>query len=240
MRRAIFAAAVLFAATVSANAPHPLDLQSSFGFEQGHSIVEKQTWYLDGVTPDPAHTVVDPFSGVTWDINEHSEWSTSGDLAAGASTSRIDAHIFDFNPVYRCNGGVCFDQSFSRSNLIGFRVVAPSANLAVEVCFQPQAHCFQGVPAFDSKSKLFTYRVCATAVYERDDPANVPIDGSNGGYGVPTTITRSVTNQTGRAVKNVSAGWGVTSDISGTNGCPTIDDHTWPPLQLSYPWEWMN
>ena len=229
---------------LSSGKPQPISFDRWTGGSQGHSIIDKQSWWLDSSHVDPTHTVTNPGPvtfgrSCTWDINEHSDFSTiTGFIAAGTSTSREDCHVFDFDPVYSCFGDVCSSRSFN-SNWVGLQVYASSSNLVSTMCFQPQGDCFTATPVYDSTLKLYNYAICAQALYIPDDLAVIDIDGSNGGRGVPTIITRTVTNPTANTVKTAVAKWGLASDVITAPGCPEYPWRQWP-FQSSYPWRWIG
>lgn len=237
----------VLSAVVTAGKPQPLDLTSYFGFNQGPGgVIEKQSWWLDGTHADPNHTVINPGTETfgrtcTWDINDHSEFSTGTRfLGAGASTSREDCHLFDFDPVYRCDSGTCAWWS-GTSNWVGLRVDASSPDIKATICVAPQGTCFTVLPVYDVSTHLYVYSICAQARYAPDDPAVQDIVGSNGGRGMPTVVTRTVTNPTTRTIKTVTASWGLTSDVVTTPGCPSYATPSWTwPTRDVYPWRWIG
>jgi len=209
-----------------------LNLLVMSGGGEAHTRIEKQTWWLDGITPDPSHTVVNPGGVGTWDINDNNDWVAGGSLPAGAITIGSWQHVWDWNPIYRCFGGVCADRS-GPSNEYGATVTAPSDGLSVTVCYQPQARCFPLVAVYDAGARLYRWHICTEAIYQPDDAAIVDIAGSNGGRGVPTTMTLTVTNPTSRVVKDIIANFGISSDVTFRAGC-TVE----PPAHFDYPYGW--
>ncbi len=237
MRRilAIIGAVALAAALsfpASAGQAVPLDLANVQGGGQATNVIEKQTWWLDCCTPDPDHTVTNPGGLGSWDINDHNDYVAGGYVAAGETTTGTYRHVFDWGPMFSCRP-VCADWS-GRSNWYGTSVQAPSAALDVVVCFEPQGRCFTLAP--NPVGRAWSYEFCGHAVYAPDDPAIVDIPGSGGGRGVPTTISLTVSNPTSRTVKNVSGGFGISSDVTFPTGChPDPNDGGG---QYDYPFGW--
>lgn len=245
MRRLLLALALLIATfqiQTLANRPQPLSLFTYTGSQQFDRHVDEQSWWLDGVTLDPQHTIVNP-TNCTWDINDNSTFTATGFLDGGATTSRSDCHIADIKPVYVCNSGTCGDVSPSNVNWIGLQVLASEPTVTASVCLQPDGRCFTATPTYDASAKLYTSNICVAMLYDATDPAVVNIDGSQAldgtyGRGVPTTITRSVTNSGNRSVKTVWARWGLSSDVFTTYGCPAFPQFQLP-RQRAYPFLWM-
>jgi hypothetical protein len=154
------------------------------------------------------------------------------------TTFATTKHIFDFNPIYRCAYGLCANWS-SPSNSFGASITAPQNTLEVTICYEPQGHCFSLTPIYNANEKLYMYEGCNQAVYAPDDPAVIEIPNSNGGRGVPTVITLTITNSSTSnspkaTVKNIRVEWGLSSDIFFAPSCVS-------PGQLQnseYPFRW--
>lgn len=228
---------LLVVSPVSANKAQPLDFTHSTGGGQSSQRIEKQTWWIDSVTPDPNHIVVNPGGYGSWDINDHNDSSSTGYLNAGVTQSVTYQHIFDWNPMYSCRVGTCAYWS-GVSNWYGTTIVAPSNGLNISVCFAPQNRCFNLVPVWVPDWRAYKYSFCGQAVYGLDDPAIIDIPGSNGGKGIPTNITLSVTNPTSRSVKDITVNWGITSDIVFDSACSNPSPNSDPNIQHSYPFDW--
>lgn len=222
----------------------PLSLDVGYANIQFDHRIEKQSWFLDCCTYDPDHTVVNPGTASdpgTWDINDnHRSGPVMGYVAAGTTlTSRTYRHVFDWNPMFSCRP-TCAKWS-SPSNSFGARIYAPSDTLVVTICYQPQGRCFTFTPVYDSSRGQFTYQGCQQAVYAPDDPAIIDIPGSNGGKGVPSTMVLTITNPSTVSgpkgtMKDVTASWGLSSDVILAPGCV-------PHLQLpnhDYPFNWIG
>ena len=219
----VVAFVVLLAIPVSAAKPQPLDLSRATGNGQTSRVIEKQNpWPL----PPPSEQVVNPLTGSTWDINDHDSRGTSGYLSGTVSTTW--SHIFDWNPIYRCINGTCADWS-SPSNWVGVWVQAPSSALTGSVCLLGRCFALNPIAA----GGMFDYKMCVQAVYVPDDPAIVDIPGSNGGRGVPSVVGLMLTNPTGRVVKDVAVGWGISSDVFDAPGCSDPAG-----AQTDYPFRW--
>lgn len=242
--------AVCSGLTLMANAPTPLDLTLAVGSRSFHPVIDNQSWWLTGTITDPDHTVSNPFSGCSWDINEISDYATWGDLAAGASSSRTDCHVVEFTPIYSCQAGYCSAKNWY-TNWLGFQVRSKSAGVQVTMCFSPHGRCFTTTPIYEAASRVYVSKLCVQAKYTVDDPAVVDIPGSNWnggltiGRGVVTTITRSVMNQSSRNARDVQASWGLTSDVFTAPGCPNVPPYfsstnpTLWPTQTEYPFRWV-
>lgn len=234
--------------TQAGQSPQPLVFGSWFSI-QIDSRVEKQSWFLDCCNWDPNHTIVSPGVDIvgTWDINDHVESAASGYLDAGASAITSWKHTWDWDPIYGCKHGLCAYWS-SNSNFWGDRISAPSADLLVSTCFVEQARCFQSNPIYDTVAKVYRYWFCGQVLYSPDDPTIVDIPGSNAldgtpGRGVTSHITFTVTNPNPpgnrSTVKNIQAGWGLSSDVIFPAGCADGDSfHRVPIDNASYPFEW--
>lgn len=205
--------------------------------------VEKQVWtHVDGTK---YHLVVNP-TACTWDINDHSEYSTRGDVAAGSSTSTTLCHIASAEPLYACYSDYCTWWS-GRDNWIGLRMYAKTADVKASLCFSP-GRCFDAIQTYDSKNHKWISNFCVTAVYQGNpyDPLMADIAGSNGGIGVQEDITFNVKGtQTKGIVQDVYVNWGVSSDIfyplacqfgQGANGWPINPYQV--PQQSEYPFIW--
>jgi hypothetical protein len=235
-------------ALASLTAPHHAAVsKTSFSFQntvsgtgETHPRVDQQTWWLDSGTPDPDHLVTNPDSGCSWDINEYFTAGTAtGNLSPGGSSSTGFCHIYDYNPIYQCVGGTCQDVVFHK-NWAGFVVNAASPDLTVSICFSPGT-CFtpSAQAVGTGRQTSYDWRFCGYPVYTQNDPAIQPIPNSGyGGYGAKTTITITVSNASSATIKNVSAGWGLSSDVFFPPGCPSDGTAPGPNVQNVYPFVW--
>ncbi len=225
---------------VLANRTNPLDLSNPSSISiQSDSIIEKQNDWPYTADPDYPNLIVNPTIG-TWDINDHFNKTSSGYLDPGTSTSTNINHIFDFNPIYKCNYGYCAWWS-AVSNRFGANIIAPSDKLLVTTCYSPQNYCFTATPIWDATNKIFRYTNCSNTVYTSDDPAVIVIPNSNGGRGVPTVITLTIKNtntQTGEkySIKNIQARWGISSDVVSEPGCENLAYYS--NIEANYPFIW--
>lgn len=208
--------------------PQPLGSNwgGSFG-GSGSGFVEQQSNF-----PFDSAAVTNP-TGCFWDINDYGAEGTSGYLTD--SFSAPFCLVSDPDPIYRTLNGLSAWWS-SPHLYFGSVVQSASPSLLVTVCYQPQARCFTPAASLDAGSRLWTWSFCGHAVYRGDplDSAVPEIPGSNGGHGVVTTATTTVTNTGRRQVKNVDVTLGLTSDFHTEPGCSKPLVHP----QSEYPFTW--
>jgi len=222
-------AAVLMSASAQANGNKPVPLGTSFGGVRGGSginVVEQQSNY-----PYDSSAVTNP-TGCAWDVNDWNDTGTDGYLNAGASYGMTVCQISDPDPVYRTLNGSAAWWSSPHGYFSGW-VAAPSGALTVTACYQPQGRCFPLGSV--NMGGEYDWLICSHAVYQGNplDPAVTEIAGSNGGHGVVTDVTLTVTNPTGSRIKNIVLQAGVSSDSQKEPGCP----YPGPP-QTDYPFTW--
>jgi hypothetical protein len=244
----IAAIGILFAPIASADKPSSQPLFVTYGTSIGQL---SYTLELYNAKPlPPGSHIVNPMLGqCSWDINDH-WWSGSpGYMPAGTSlSSPATCMVSQPNPLYTMNDGVWAWRSGPRP-WFGMQLTAPAvrktspSSLSVEVCYQPQAHCFSPQPVFDATAGTYTWNHCSQAVYTPGDPSLAIVpgstpdplpDGAYPGYGLPTYITVTVTNPTGSRIANVQAYWGVSSDASFPPGCI----RNYPGVASDYPFNW--
>jgi hypothetical protein len=192
---------------------------------------------------DPAQRVINPTS-CSWDINDHSDYSTSGDLATGTSTSRATCVIEDYNPMYVARyGNLTWWSAVSR--WFGAAVTSKSANLVITFSYAPQGRSFTLTPVYRPSTHDYRYSLCVQVLYNPGDPALVLIPGSTPdplpwgsapGEGVSTTITLTISNPTGSATRGVAARWGESSDVFFPSGCVAVQYRH--PVSSDYPFKW--
>lgn len=206
-------------------------------YRSTQAVVEQQSDFVGCCTPvDP---VINPLLVspplCAWDVDDAWHQFGGGDLAAGQTVSGTLCMVSDHNPTYQCINEVCgwgSGQRARHSAALG----SPSAALIVQVCYSPQGRCFTLAPqAVDSG---YRYTLCSHVVYEPDDPALVEIPDSNGGLGVVTTITTTVQNPTGAAVRgNVLLHEVVGIGRSSIASLPPCAFNVYPTT-YDYPFEW--
>lgn len=171
--------------------------------------VDWLTWCGDCVNTDYSSTspaVTNPTTCM-WDTDDWFEYTSSGSsLAAGASTS-----ISDCSYESTSSG----DPNVSQNSVIHaayLDITAPSPNLQVKETYSwtGGSHTFAPSAVWNPSTKRYDYRACmlitgvANGTWEQ-------VPGSNGGWGVPVTITAAVANPSSRAVSNVGGviqyGW---------------------------------
>lgn len=221
------------AATLS-NPAVQLDLVGN-GTGAWNRLVEKQNdWPLPA---DQSLWRINP-TNCTFDINDHYAFTDSGYLPANTTVSKTTCHIFDFDPIYRCLNGLCADWS-APSNKYSVTVAAPTASLAVSVCFDTDGRCFQLDPVWNQDRRQYGYSLCVQAIYDPDDPLVLEIPGSNGARGVTTRITWSVSNPSllpgpKGTVKNIEVAWGLSSDAYYAGSCTANTQFA----NNEYPYRW--
>jgi hypothetical protein len=103
------------------------------------------------------------------------------------------------------------------------RASVPSSSLQLSVDFSPgqngQDSYSAAAPAWNASTKKWDYLLCQKAPsYPYGDLRLQVIDGSNGGVGVPTSVTLTVTNA-GKALRSATVSWGLDAITSGV--CPS-------------------
>lgn len=170
---------------------------------QTDRIVEQQTdWAFPA---DPAEWVVNPYGVCLWDVDDHWQYWGSGSLKPGESASVDLCVVSDPVSIYKTVSGVTTWYSQETKFIALSVTTAKTAGLDVSVCYRPQGRCFYPHPVGSSP---VTYESCTQVRYGRDDPALSEIPGSQGGIGVLTTVTVTVTNPTSRTVRDVVAAAG--------------------------------
>lgn len=182
---------------------------------------------------DHSQWVVNP-TGCAWDVDDHWHYfDTDGYIGGGGSFSFQTCQITEQSTIYHCTYGSCaWIGDGPREYAVD--LFAPSPGLTVNVCYQPTGRCFALAPAWRPDMKRYEYHLCAGVRWDNNDPNLQPIAGSNGGYGVPTTQTLTVANQTRNTVRHLDAvvamvGWG-----QHDAGC---NDNNWQPV-FEYPFFW--
>ncbi len=252
----ILATLIVVAAVASsawASPPAPLNLGDgpvTLSGGQTDTRIEKQSWFLADGSWDPNHTIINPYTGVSWDINDHGSATFYGFLASGASTFATWQHIWDYNPIYACKP-LCTNWG-GAGNSWGSYAEAPSPDLAVRTCLA--GRCFDSAPKYDASLGVYRYVFCGTAQYTPDDPLVVDIPGSAGADGIPgrghlDTITVTISNiATGKrgTVKNITVGIGLSSDMAFAPGC-SDNRYLWSrnpaagfTTQTDYPFRWFS
>lgn len=229
-------AAFFMAESVGAGKQDPLDWLNASANGQSTLYVEQQNdWPLPD---DPALRVVNPLPGCAWDVNDRLELVDRGYLDPGVTVTKQVCMIADHNPTFRTVHGLSGWWSSERGRF-GFDVRSSSAGLSVSACYQPQGRCFTASPVWDQLSRTYGWRLCSQVVYLPDDPALAEIPGSNGGVGVVSTVTTTITNTNGRRIRDVRAAVGV-QDGSGLTGPPIGPGcaDVPPTDHVDYPFTW--
>jgi len=229
--------------------------QQPFSFQNTSGGSGQSDYPLEEYNPYPLPAdrsiwIVNPIvPACDWDINDHVQTNTfTGFLDPSGSSSDDTCMVSYSYPTYSTRYGAgAFGQAFGVHGLYGIAVVASSPGLTVTICYQPQNRCFTPQPLFVYQHKplnsYYTWTFCGHAVYTGDplDATLVEIGGSGGGYGLISTITATVSNNSLAQVKGISARWGYTSDVTGVSGC-VFDNNglpvPQPPANNDYPFIW--
>ena len=156
--------------------------------------------------PDESTWVTNP-TGCVWDVDDSYAWAGSSDLAKGTSQSATACAVADQ-----------YDNFAGDDHSVQAVVSAPSGALAVTVT-SDQGDAYTATPVYDKASRAWVYRVCELDLTPGPYPT---IDGSNGGTGTVVNWTITVTNNTGQAVKRVTAILQLGLQVAGqySTGCP--------------------
>jgi hypothetical protein len=162
--------------------------------------------------------VVNPTS-CAWDFDDHGSYLRGGALDAGASVRVIACLIANENPLFGVSWAIHPNWRFA--------VWAPRP-LDVTVCYDP------GICLPLSITDTYRYEACtAGPFYGHESPAIQTIPDSNGGWGVPTTVTLTVTNPGNHRVRNIYV-----QIVGGNdaNQCPGIPRVAIPGPNLATFW----
>lgn len=232
----ILALLVIAAKPSASSGPQPLHFDS-FGFTEKQNPVEQYSdWpWLPGPLDCSAteHCIVNP-TPCSWDVDDHWRKFAFGYLPAGGSASDVSCVIASQNPVYRTVSGTTAWWSTVNDRFTA-QISAPSPSLMVTISWSPQGRLFTLAAVYDAATRLYRYGMCVRATYSPDDPALVLIPGSNASsvvgtvdaLGLPSTITFTIANPTGKQVRNINGSIGMT----GSAACALSG-------QSSYPFAW--
>lgn len=180
--------------------------------------VDWLTWCNDCYAPGTQHVIdyktQDPWvtnpTQCMWDTDDYYEYSTTGSsLSPGTSAG--------FNECsYESTSEATTPNPNTRKNNVMhaafFNISAPSPNLKVTKTFSWDggSQTFIATPVLNPTSKRYEYKQCMIV----NSVANgqwAAVPGSNGGYGVPVTITTTVSNPTSRTISKIGGyvryGW---------------------------------
>ncbi len=176
-------------------------------------IVEQ--WNHWPLNPDPSTWAVNP-TQCPWDPNDMFSYTSSGNIAAGVSVMITGCLIADPNPVL--NG------SQPSRPTIQTTLEASRPDLVATLCYQPAGDCFTATTHWSDAARDWDYDLCVRGPTYHNNASEVqPIEGSNGGYGVPTTYTLSITNPTSRKITAYNGLSNQNSDLPRTFPCRTED-----------------
>lgn len=171
--------ALLVSSSVQAGTPQPVP-SDSFALSQKDNPVDPFARFgFDVWNPTPC----------AWDFDDHGDYLRGGYLDPGTSATATACLIANENPLLGWSWAIHPNYRFT--------VFADRA-LSVTLCYQPGL-CF---PL--SVIGSYRYEVCiAGPFYGHDSPLIQTIPDSNGGWGVPTTATLTVTNTSSRRIRDI-------------------------------------
>lgn len=242
MKRILFIAVFLLCGFVTSSASSqggPEPFHATGGSGQLDTYIEEQNDYSDCCTIVPP-AITNPYPGTYWDVNDHFNEGFSGYVDPGTVSVFPIQIVWDPNPLYSCRP-TCNWWNFTPygKHFYTLSVTANSSSLLVHVCFTPQNRCFDPQPVWNglARSKaLWTWTFHGRVVYQGNplDPVVQEIPDSNGGIGVLSEVTGTITNTSGSRIKNVTAGQAISSDVFG----PCSSEAPCSNLVSEYPFTW--
>jgi len=151
-------------------------------------------------------------TGMPWDVDDHIDRMGAGPLDSGASLTDSLSYTAD------CDGSQCGPYRF-----VVVRASVASSSLQLSVDITPGQNggvdsYTAGSPTWNASTRKWEYFLCQKAPsYPYGDLRLQLIPGSNGGMGVPTSVTLTVVNGS-KALKSAAVSWGLDSIPSGV--CP--------------------
>lgn len=236
----LLVAALLLAPAATAAPPPPLHFDMLTAGDWQNPVEQWTEWDAPcGVLcSDQAGWVTNPYrfgaDPCAWDVDDHWERiATDDSLPAGATVNVSACFVADPNPIVQNHYGLLTDWSYpARSLSVDVFSQQP---LTVTVCYQPQGRCFASPPAFNASRGQWEQKACIAVQYATTDPAVQPVAGSNGGSGVVTHATVTVTNATKKAVRQITGEIAqVGAGSTGAWGCSAGGTP-----QASYPFTWL-
>jgi len=219
----ILAVFFVLATTASANPSNPLLLDWNYSPVRQNPIEQ----YLPvNVTNTTASLGYGNYNGVTWgcswDVDDNSTFSDTGDLNAGASTSVNACQVMG---TYNSPNPSSCQYDFANARRCGFpvgvRVVSSSSSLNVSLCFS-QGPCFNPQPKLIS-SRSYEYTACVRAIYPYQDSRDADIPGSGGGHGIINDEVLTVSNPTNKSVKGIFASLNQIGWYQGLSGSGPVN-----------------
>lgn len=157
----------------------------SGGFVEQQSHEGQSDW-MQQCNLDPSSCVVNS-TPCAWTADSRVTYQGFGFLAAGATASASFCFVADW-----------------QQHILGAAVQSASPDLIVKMRYEALGVEFVIPPRPITHG--YDYRGCVVGpFYAHSDPQLLPIPGSNGGVGLRTDITMTVTNPTGRKERDVSA-----------------------------------
>lgn len=237
----IFATSLLLVGGSSAGAkggPQPLDFHLLSNVQIDQPVEQQTEWRFDGCgsgcnfAPQP-EWVTNP-TGCAWDVDDHwQKGSIDVYLDSGASVSATECVVADTDPIFGTHFGMAGWWS-NPPRYVSLEILSPSPAVTGSVCFQPQARCFSLVPRYDAAARNWRSVGCAALSYDPADPALTSIQGSNGGVGVQTVATVTVTNTSSKRVAKLAA------SLIVLGGYVPSSDCNGQPYVESYPFQWAS
>lgn len=191
----------------AAQAAHPVHAAAANGQLPTTTIGGYRTygpvepWSGYPIPTDSSLWVVNP-TGCLWDPDDSDHVVVSGYVNAGETATLTDCIVANPDPIWMTSYGTTGWWHWAPHPNLTFDVRAPSPGLIVTICYQPQGVCFTLPPRATVDG--YEYAGCVTGpIYNADSTAVQPVAGSNGGYGVMTTVTFNVRNPTGKRLAKI-------------------------------------
>lgn len=187
------------------------------GSVQFDNPIEQQTdWPFPA---DLAEWVINPTDDCVWDVDDNYTYFGYGSVVAGSNASISQCFVSDPTSIYKTNYGHTAYWSQAHKYL-AFSLSAPKPGLVVTVCYTPQGRCFTPKPYL--LNNRYTYESCTQVAYrDENDPDVYEIPGSQGGIGVITDVTVTVSNPTRQTIKDLQSATGPSWTEAGAalQGC---------------------
>lgn len=191
--------------------------------------VEQQTDYPFPV--DQTEWVLNPTFNCAWDVDDHWDTTATGTLKPGESASWSDCLFAHHDPSFRSVFGV---ENWYTSGQVrhAVNIEAGDSGLVVQECFTPQNRCFNILPV--QIENKWRWAFCGFIRYNPGDPALEEIPNSQGGVGLQTTVTTTISNPTNRRISKIAGLVSISGQDIWRAGCSVPLGE----LQVEYPFNW--
>ncbi len=137
-----------------------------------------------------------------WDTDDWFEYTTNGgSLAAGVSASVNDCSYEYTSETYGPNPNIK-KNSVIHAAVISLSAPVPNLTITTNFAWSGGSQSFSPTTVFNASTKKYEYKQCILIEGVKNGSWSLVPD-SNGGYGVPVTITTTITNSTSRSVKDI-------------------------------------